>query len=179
MAIERYLDFTPEIHPDAYVHSAATVIGQVEIGARSSIWPSVVLRGDDGRIVIGEESSIQDGSVAHLTESLSSTVIGNRVTVGHNVTLHGCRVGDETIVGMGSILLDNCMIGRRVIIGAGTVIPMNKQIPDGVLVLGNPYRLVRELTQRDLDFIEFSWQSYVKRGRQYAERDRGVQPVAK
>lgn len=159
--IETYQGHTPQIDPSAWVHALASVIGKVTIGRESSIWPHVTLRGDDGRIVIGEQTSVQDGSVIHLTEDLSETIVGNRVTVGHNVTLHGCVVEDECIVGMGSVLLDNCRIGAGTIVGAGTVIPMNKKIPPGVLVLGNPFRVVRELAEKDRQFIEFSWRSYV------------------
>lgn len=161
--IESYEGFAPEIDPRAWVHALASVIGKVKIGAESSVWPHVTMRGDDGRIVIGAQTSIQDGSVVHLTEGLSETIVGDRVTVGHNVTLHGCVVGDECIIGMGSVLLDNAKIGRGTIVGAGTVIPMNKQIPEGVLVLGNPFRVVRPLVDKDRQFIEFSWRSYVEK----------------
>jgi gamma-carbonic anhydrase len=159
--LESFQGHSPAIDPSAFVHANATLIGQVSVGAESSIWPHATLRGDDGRIVIGQQTSIQDGSVVHLTEGLSETVVGDRVTVGHNVTLHGCRVEDETIIGMGSILLDNARVGRGSIVGAGTLVPMNKVVPPGVLVLGNPFRVVRELTEKDRQFIEFSWRAYV------------------
>ena len=159
--IERYEGHEPRIDSTAFVHPDATLIGQVVIGPESSVWPNVTMRGDDGRIVIGAQSSVLDGSTVHLTEQLSETRVGDRVTVGHNVVLHGCVVEDECIVGMGSILLDNAKIGRGSIVGAGTVIPMNKVIPPGVLVLGNPFRIVRDLQDKDRRFIEFSWRSYV------------------
>ncbi len=161
--IEEYQGHRPQIDPTAFVHERATLIGQVVIGPEASIWPGVVMRGDDGRIVIGAQTSIQDGTVVHLTEGLSETKVGERVTVGHNVTLHGCVVEDEVIVGMGSILLDNARIGKGSIVGAGTLVPMNKTVPPGVLVLGNPFRVVRELTDKDRQFIEFSWRSYVEK----------------
>lgn len=169
--LEPYLDNQPEIHPRAYVHTAATIIGRVKVEAEASIWPGAVLRADDGPILIRRQTSIQDGAVVHMTHSFSEVDIGERVTVGHNACLHGCRVGNESIVGMGSILMDNCEIGSHVIIGAGTVIPMRKKIPDGVLVFGNPYKIVRELTDKDLRFIEYSWKWYVEQGVTYAERD--------
>lgn len=168
--IEPYEEHVPKIHETAYVHEAATVIGRVTIGAESSVWPQTVMRGDDNEIIIGSQTSIQDGSVVHLTSNLSDTIVGDRVTVGHAAILHGCIVGSDTIVGMGSILLDNCKIGSHVIIGAGTVIPMNKEIPDGVLVLGNPFKIVRELTQKDLDWIDFSWKHYVENAKKYKSR---------
>ena len=171
MAIESYLDDHPVVDSSAYVHGDSTIIGKVKIGPEASIWPCAVLRGDDGEIVIGGQTSVQDGSVVHLTTGISSTLVGERVTIGHNVTLHGCIVDSDTIVGMGSILLDNCKIGKNVIIGAGTLISMNKEIPDGVLVMGNPFKIVRDLTEKDLQFIEFSWRWYVGKSKEYAARD--------
>src|SRR5256885_673851 len=161
--IESFQGIAPVIDLTAFVHDRATLIGKVTIGPQSSIWPGAVLRGDDGRIVIGAKTSVQDGSVVHLTEGLSETVVGDRVTVGHLVTLHGCRVEDDVIVGMGSILLDNARIGKGTIVGAGTLVPMNKTVPAGVLVLGNPFQVVRELTEKDRQFIEFSWRAYVEK----------------
>jgi gamma-carbonic anhydrase len=166
--IEPYLGEMPRIDPTAFVHDRATIIGKVTIGAECSIWPGVVMRGDDGRIVIGSQTSVQDGTVVHLTENMSETVVGSRVTVGHNVTLHGCVVEDDVIVGMGSILLDNARIGKGSIVGAGTLVPMNKTVPSGVLVLGNPFRVVRELTEKDHQWIEFSWRTYVEKARNHA-----------
>ena len=168
--IEAMPPHTPVIHPTAYVHDAAVVIGEVEIGAQSSIWPAAVLRGDDGLIRVGERSSVQDGSVVHTTTGKSVSVGGDRVTVGHNVTLHGATVEDDVIVGMGSILLDNAHIGRHVVVGAGTLVPMGKRVPDGVLIVGSPFRVVRALTEQDLEWIEFSWRSYVERAARFASR---------
>lgn len=168
--IESYDGHRPLIDPTAYVHPAATVIGRVSVGPQSTIWPAAVLRGDDNPIVIGARTSIQDGAIVHLTGNLSSTVVGDRVTVGHAAILHGCAIGSDTLIGMGAILLDNCTIGRNVIVGAGALIPMNKHIPEGVLVLGNPFRIVRELTRKDIDSIEYSWRHYVEQGEKYARR---------
>ena len=159
--IETFQGVAPVIDPTAFVHQRATLIGKITIGPESSIWPGAVLRGDDGRIVVGAKTSIQDGSVVHLTEGLSETIVGDRVTVGHLVTLHGCVVEDDVIVGMGAILLDNARIGKGSIVGAGTLVPMNKTVPSGVLALGNPFKVVRELTEKDRQFIEFSWRAYV------------------
>lgn len=166
--IEKYQDHEPQIHPSVYVHPSAVIIGRVTVGAESSIWPATVLRGDDNKIVIGQQTSIQDGTVVHLTSNLSETIVGDKVTVGHSAVLHGCIVADECIIGMGSILLDNCKIGKQTIIGAGAVIPMNKVIPDGVVVMGNPYKVVRDVTDKDLEWIEFSWKHYVQNAKLYA-----------
>ena len=112
MGLEPYRAHAPQIDATAYVHAAATVIGWVEVGAQSSIWPTAVLRGDDGAIRIGAQTSIQDGSVVHMTTGLSEVSVGDRVTVGHKVILHGCKVEDECLIGMGAIILDNAVIGR-------------------------------------------------------------------
>jgi carbonic anhydrase/acetyltransferase-like protein (isoleucine patch superfamily) len=166
--IEAFQGILPQIDPTAWVHSMATLIGKVTVGPESSIWPGSVLRGDDGRIVIGAQTSVQDGSVVHLTENMSETIVGDRVTVGHNVILHGCVVDSDTIIGMGSILLDNAKVGKGSIVGAGTLVPMNKTVPPGVLVLGNPFKVVRELTDKDRQWIEFSWRTYVDKARLHA-----------
>jgi carbonic anhydrase/acetyltransferase-like protein (isoleucine patch superfamily) len=167
--IESYLGDSPVIDPTAFVHERATLIGKVTIGAECSVWPGVVMRGDDGRILIGPQTSIQDGTVVHLTEGVSETRVAARVTVGHNVILHGCIVEEEVIVGMGSILLDNARIGKGSIVGAGTLVPMNKTVPSGVLALGNPFRVVRELTDKDRQWIEFSWRSYVDKAQKHVQ----------
>jgi carbonic anhydrase/acetyltransferase-like protein (isoleucine patch superfamily) len=162
----------PEIDPLAYVHPTAVVIGQVRIGERASIWPCATLRGDDGPIVIGPCSSIQDGTVVHMTEGRSTTTVGTRVTVGHNVILHGCTVEDDCIIGMGAIVLDNAVVERGSIVGAGTLVPMGKRVPAGSVAVGNPMRVLRACTAKDVEFIEFSWRSYVARAAEYT----GAQP---
>lgn len=156
----------PRIHETALVHPDATLIGDVVIGARSSIWPGVVLRGDMGRIVIGVETSIQDGTVGHLTEGWSETVVGDRVTVGHKVILHGCVVGDECLIGMGSILLDNVKVGRGSVIGAGSLVTYGTEIPDGSLAFGSPAKVARPVKDKELAMIEGGWRHYVD----YAQR---------
>ena len=171
--IEPFLGESPVIDPTAFVHERATLIGKVSIGAECSIWPGVVMRGDDGRIVIGARTSVQDGTVVHMTEGMSETMVAERVTVGHNVILHGCIVEEDVIVGMGSILLDNARIGKGTIVGAGTLVPMNKTVPSGVLVLGNPFRVVRELTDKDRQWIEFSWRTYVDKAQKHRDSKSG------
>ncbi len=143
--IEPFQDHTPVIGEEVWVDPSVVVIGEVEVGRRSSLWPGVVLRGDQGRIVIGEETSIQDGTIGHATRGMSTTTVGDRCTVGHRVILHGCTVEDDCLVGMGSILLDNCLIGRGSVIAAGAVVSPGKVIPPGSLVIGVPGRVVRTL----------------------------------
>jgi carbonic anhydrase/acetyltransferase-like protein (isoleucine patch superfamily) len=159
---------TPRIDALAYVHPAAVVIGNVTLGAESSVWPNTTLRGDDGPIVIGRQTSIQDGSTLHMTEGRSTTTVGDRVTVGHNVILHGCTIEDDCIIGMGSIVLDNAVVERGAIVGAGSVVPPGKRVPAGMVVVGNPFKVLRPCSPEDVEFIAYSWQAYVARARQYA-----------
>ena len=126
------------IDKTAYIHPSAQIMGDIEIGADSSIWPTAVLRGDMGKITIGNSTSIQDGTICHATSGLSETRVGNRCTVGHRVILHGCIIEDDCLIGMGSILLDNCVIGAGSFIGAGSLITVGMQIPPGSLVMGSP-----------------------------------------
>jgi len=165
--IESYRNLHPEIDPAAWVHADSTVIGEVRLSSGVSIWPRVVLRGDQGLISIGEDSNIQDGAIAHDTGGMSETHIGPRTTVGHGAILHGCRVDGNSIIGMGSILLDNCRIGENCIIGAGSLIPPGKVIPPNSMVMGSPGKVVRELTERDMQWILHSWKIYKDLASQY------------
>lgn len=151
------------------MHASAVIIGQVEVGAESSVWPQVTMRGDDGPIIIGRQTSIQDGTVIHNTEGLSTTTVGNRVTVGHGVILHGCTIEDDCIIGMGSIILDNAVVESGSIVGAGALVAPGKRVPGGSVVVGNPFKRLRACTDKDREFIEFSWREYVKRTHQYRQ----------
>jgi carbonic anhydrase/acetyltransferase-like protein (isoleucine patch superfamily) len=172
MSLEPYKGKRPALHPTAFVHAAATLIGDVEVGAESSIWPGAVLRADDGAIRIGARTSVQDGSVVHMTKGLSSTRVGDRVTVGHNVILHGCTVEDDCLIGMGAILLDNCVIGRGSLVGAGALVTAGKVIPPGSLVLGNPARILRPCGEKETAMIEHGWREYVARTAEYRAEPR-------
>lgn len=164
---EPYRGVLPRVDPEAFVHGTAVLIGDVAVGAWSSIWPNTTLRGDDGPIVVGEKSSIQDGSVVHMTRGTSTVTVGDRVTVGHSVTLHGCTIEDDCIIGMGAVVLDNAVVERGCIVGAGALIPPGKRVPAGSLVVGSPFRVVRTCTEADREMIEFSWREYVDRTREY------------
>lgn len=161
---------TPDIDDTAFVHPDATVIGNVTLGPSSSVWPGVVLRGDMGRIVVGAESSIQDGSVVHLTEGWSETVVGERVTVGHRVILHGCHVGDDCLIGMGAILLDNAKVGAGSLVGAGALVTVGMEIPPNSLVLGSPAKVVREVREKEREMIRVGHETYVDYARRYREQ---------
>jgi carbonic anhydrase/acetyltransferase-like protein (isoleucine patch superfamily) len=157
----------PRIDPSAFVHAAAVLIGDIVIGAESSVWPNVTLRGDDGPIVIGRQTSIQDNSVIHCTEGLSFTTVGDRVTVGHSVVLHGCTIHDDVLIGMGSVLLDNAIVESGAIVAAGTVVPPRKVVRAGTLVAGNPMKLVRECGEKEREMIVNGWRAYVARAADY------------
>ncbi len=167
MVLQAFAGYRPSLDSSAFVHPQAVLIGEVRIGAESSVWPNATLRGDDAPIEIGAQTSIQDGSTIHATEGDSKTVVGSRVTVGHNVILHGCQIGDDCLIGMGSILLDNAVVEPGSFVAAGTLLPPGKVVRSGTLVMGNPMRVVRQCTQRDLEWIAHSWQAYVKRSREY------------
>ncbi len=163
--IQNFDGLTPDIHPTAWVHESAVVIGEVQLEEEVSIWPTAVLRGDMGPIHVGAFSNIQDGAVCHDTGGLSAARIGKRVTVGHRAILHGCIVEDDCLIGMGSIVMDNAVIGAGSIVGAGAVVLANRVIPPGSMVLGSPGKVVRPLTDAERGWIQYSWQVYVDRAR--------------
>lgn len=142
---------------------ACTLIGDVTIGKNCSIWFNAVLRGDVGPITIGDETNIQDGTVIHGTYKKAFATIGNRVTVGHSVVLHGCRIDDLCLIGMGSIIMDNAHIGPRNIVGAGSLVTENaKFLEEGWLILGRPAKPVRPLKPEELAFLEKSANNYME-----------------
>lgn len=160
--IETYLGHSPHIDPSAWVHPSAVVCGEVRLAARVSIWPTAVLRGDQGAIEIAEDSNIQDGAVVHCTGGFSTTSIGQRVTVGHRAVIHGCTVEDDCLVGMGSVIMDNAVIGRGSVVGAGAVVLANTVIPPDSLVLGSPGTRVRATKETHREWIAHSWKTYVQ-----------------
>lgn len=167
MAIRNYLSFTPQLGKDVYVDEVATVIGKVWLEDQVSIWPGAVLRGDVNDIRIGARSNIQDLSVLHTTRATagnpkgSPLQIGEDVTVGHSVTLHGCTIGNRVLVGMGSIILDDAVIEDDVIIGAGSLVPPRKHLTSGYLYLGSPVKMIRPLTEEERQFLKTSAQNYL------------------
>jgi carbonic anhydrase/acetyltransferase-like protein (isoleucine patch superfamily) len=163
-----YKGISPAVHESVFVAPGAYLIGDVRIGKDSSVWFNAVLRGDDGPIIIGERCSIQDNSTIHLFEGFP-VEIANDVTIGHNVILHGCKVGKRCIIGMGSTLLDNVEVGEDCIIGANTLLAGGVKIPPRSLVLGSPGKVVREITQKDLDLLQMSSEHYVQRGKEFSE----------
>jgi carbonic anhydrase/acetyltransferase-like protein (isoleucine patch superfamily) len=157
----------PAIADTAFVADNATVIGDVTIGPLSSVWFGAVVRGDVFHVRIGAETSIQDNTVIHVTHDRYPTVVGDRVTVGHGVVLHGCTVRDLVIVGMGSIILDQAEVGERCIVGAGALVTPGTKIPPGHLVVGAPARVKRPLTEDELEWLGSSAAHYVELTRAY------------
>ena len=165
--LRAYKGITPRIGAQAFVDESAVVIGDVEIGADSSIWPLCVLRGDVNRIRIGARTNIQDGSILHVTHPRSdhpghATIVGDDVTVGHRVTLHGCTVEDRCLIGMGSSILDGAIIRSEVLLGAGSLVTEGKELEGGYLWIGRPARRVRELTTEEVAWFDYSARHYVK-----------------
>lgn len=157
-------DLEPSIDPTAYVHPDAVVIGDVHLGPESSVWPGAVLRGDDGKIVIGARTSVQDGSVLHTTPHLP-TVVGDDCVLGHIVHLEACTVEDGALVGNGSIVLHGAVIGAGAIVGSGAVVTNGTQVPPGALAIGIPATIKEGAADRGL--IEYAAASYVRRAHRY------------
>ena len=159
----RFLFVKPQIDPTAYVSPHAVVLGDVRLGARSSVWPAAVLRGDINFIEIGEGSNIQDGAIVHLAENLPVRV-GKLVTVGHRAILHACTVEDECLIGMGATVLDGAVIGRGSVVGAHALVTKDAQIPPGSLVMGTPGKIVRPLQPDEIAGIRVWADHYVDLG---------------
>ena len=164
-------ELTPNVDPDSWIAPNATLIGQVEVAKGASIWWNCTVRGDTDLLSVGENSNIQDNSVLH-TDPGIPMVVGKNVTVGHRVILHGCTIGDNTLIGMGSTLLNGSVIGKNCLIGANTLIPEGKVIPDRSLVVGLPGRIVRELTDEEVAGLQTSADRYVAQWQRY-ERELG------
>jgi carbonic anhydrase/acetyltransferase-like protein (isoleucine patch superfamily) len=157
----------PNIAPTAWIDPSAVVIGDVTIGERSSVWPNAVLRGDVNKITIGEETNVQDGSVLHVEHALHELVLGNRVTVGHSVVLHGCTVEDDSLIGIGAIVLNGARIGRGSVIAAGALVPEGMQIPPGSMAMGVPAKIKREVTPEEQERFRVNAQHYVELREKY------------
>ncbi len=164
--IYRLGERSPEIDPSAFAAPSAELIGAVGLGAEASVWFGAVLRGDNEPIRVGARSNVQDGSVLHTDPGFPLT-LGEEVTVGHMAMLHGCTIGDGTLIGIQSVILNGAVIGRGCIVGAGSLIPEGKQYPDGTLLLGRPARVVRELDERQRAELRELAGHYVAKCRRY------------
>jgi carbonic anhydrase/acetyltransferase-like protein (isoleucine patch superfamily) len=155
-----------QIHPTAFIAPTAAVMGDVTIGEDASVWYGAVLRGDMAPIVIGAQTNIQDGTIVHVDDGVPCTV-GRRVGVGHRVILHGCTVGDECLIAMGSVLLNGVTIGAGSVVAAGAVLPEGMQVPPGSLVMGVPGRIVRPVDQALAKRVAATWAHYVEEARDH------------
>ena len=164
--IRSFRGIAPKIAVSAYVDPSAVVIGDVTIGARSSVWPNVTARGDNGPIRIGEETSIQDNSVLHLDEGIPLT-IGDRVTVGHAVVLHGCTIEDDCLIGIGAIILNNARIGKGAVVAAGSLVAEGTVVPPAMLVIGVPAKPKRPVTAEEQARFAEGMKHYVEKAAEY------------
>ena len=170
----QFLNNKPVVGSNTYIDQASTVIGDVTLGDDVSIWPEAVVRGDVNKIIIGNETNIQDGAILHVTHDGPYTqggtplIIGQGVTVGHKAVLHACQIGDYCLIGIGAIVLDDVIIEDYVMIGAGSLVPPNKTLRSGYLYLGNPAKLIRQLTDKEIEKLKYSAKHYTKLKNLYA-----------
>ena len=157
----------PQIHPSAFIEESAQVIGDVEIGEQSSVWFNAVVRGDVFYIRIGKRTNIQDGTVVHVTNGTHATILEDEVTVGHNVTLHGCYIERGCLIGMGSIVMDDVRIGAQSLVAAGALVSPGTIIPPRSLVLGVPAKVKRPLTGVEVEGLAQYWKNYIEYTEQY------------
>ena len=168
MKIRTYQGMTPKIGERVYVDPTSVVLGDVEIGDDCGIWPLVVIRGDMHRIRIGERTSVQDGSILHITHASDYNpdgyplLIGDDVTIGHQAMLHGCTIKNCVLVGMGATVMDGAIVEDNVVIGAGSLVPPKKTLESGYLYVGRPVKQVRPLNEKEMSFFKYSAQNYVK-----------------
>lgn len=162
-----YLGIHPTIHPDAFIAPGAVVIGDVHIGAESSVWFGCVIRGDVNSIRIGERTNIQDGTVIHVTRKTGPTTIGSGITIGHRVLIHAAILEDHCFVGMGATLLDFATVETGGFLAAGSMLTSHKHVPTGQMWAGNPAKPFRDLKQDEIDFIPVSAQNYVDLAKDY------------
>ena len=168
MTLGFYLEAFPVVGKDVFLHSSCQVMGDVTLGDDSSIWCNTVLRGDVNRIVIGRGSNVQDLTIGHVSHKTpekpegSPLIIGDYVTVGHSVILHGCTIGNECLIGMGSIIMDDVVIPDRVMIGAGSLVSPGKVLEGGKLYIGRPAKAVRALTAEEVAYLTYSAEHYIR-----------------
>jgi carbonic anhydrase/acetyltransferase-like protein (isoleucine patch superfamily) len=163
------------IHPSVFIASGAIVLGDVEIGADSSVWYQTVIRGDTEQIRIGECTNLQDFTMVHADPGIPC-LIGNRITVGHRVILHGCTVEDDCLIGMGAILLNKVRVGARSVIGAGSLLLEGMEVPAGSLVVGSPAKVLRPVPESARARMEHAWRHYVENARRHRAGEFAIQP---
>ena len=166
--LQTFQQHTPKLAERVYVHASASVIGEVSLGADSSVWPGTVIRGDVNFIRIGKGTNIQDLSVLHVNHKSATEpegaplIIGDFVTIGHTVILHGCTIEDECLIGMGSIVMDKVVIQKHVLLAAGSLVPEGKVLESGYLYMGRPAKKIRPLTPKEITELMYSAQNYIQ-----------------
>jgi carbonic anhydrase/acetyltransferase-like protein (isoleucine patch superfamily) len=170
--IHPYLDKTPIIHPTVFLAEGSQIIGDVEIGEQSSVWFNAVIRGDVNYIRIGSRTNIQDGCIFHVSRKTYPLIVGDDVTVGHNVTLHACNIGHRCLIGMGATVMDGTEVGEDSIVGAGALVTAKTIIPPRSLVLGSPAKVKRELTDNEVQGIKESATHYIEDVKNYSITER-------
>lgn len=168
MAIYELDGIAPRVAETAWVADNAQVMGDVVLSDDVSVWFGVTIRGDTDTITVGEGSNIQDGSVLHADLNVPLT-IGKHVTVGHQVMLHGCTIGDESLIGIGAIVLNGAKIGRNCLVGAGSLVTEGKEFPDGSMILGSPAKVVRQLTPEQIEGLRWSARHYIENARRFRQ----------
>jgi carbonic anhydrase/acetyltransferase-like protein (isoleucine patch superfamily) len=166
MAIYQLDDLTPDVHPTAWVADNAQVMGRVTLAEDASVWFGVVIRGDTSTITVGKGSNVQDNSVLHADVGMP-LVIGEGVTVGHQVMLHGCTVGNHSLIGIGAIVLNGAKIGNNCLVGAGALVTEGKEFPDGSMIIGSPAKAVRMLSPEQMEGLKMSAKHYVDNANRY------------
>ncbi|MEW9093599.1 MAG: gamma carbonic anhydrase family protein [Clostridiaceae bacterium] len=164
--INKFKDKEPKIHSNCFIAETSDVIGDVTVEECANIWFGSVVRGDTNNIIIGKNTNIQDNSVLHVDKS-HPLIIEENVTVGHGAILHGCKIGSNSLIGMGSIVLDGAVIGKHTLVAAGSLVPQGKIIPDGVLCMGSPVKVIRELTEEEKMNLTQSALNYVELSKAY------------
>ncbi len=159
--VKEYQGIKPNIDNSVFIAESADIIGKVNIGKNANIWYNTVIRADEQSITIGENTNIQDGCVVHVGNEIP-TIIGKNVTVGHKALIHGCTIGDNTLIGMGSIVLDGAKVGEYTLLGAGSLVPPGKEIPSGVLAMGSPAKVIRELSDIEKENLVKSALKYIE-----------------
>lgn len=166
MAVYSLDHIIPQVDPSAWVADSAQVMGNVVLEADSSVWFNAVIRGDNDPIRVGRGSNIQDGSVLHSDHGMPLT-IGQNVTVGHQVMLHGCTIGDESLIGIGAVVLNGARIGKNCLVGAGSLVTEGKEFPDGSMIIGSPAKVVRQLTPEQIEGLRRSARGYQQNARRF------------
>lgn len=167
----QYKKIQPKIHPTAFIAPSAEIIGDVEIGKDTSVWFQTLIRGDVNFIRIGEGCNIQDMSLIHVSRDNYPTIIGNFVSLGHRVTIHGAVLKDYSFVGMGATIMDDVELGEYTFVGAGSLVTPGKKIPPKSLVMGSPAKIVREVTEKEIEIIERTFRNYIQYKELYKNRD--------